>query len=133
VIGIDTNVLARYLVEDDLEQTERARAFLDTACTEETPGFISTPVLCEIVWLLARGYRYDERLVAQTVRRVLSARNLVVQDASVAWEALAHFEAGSADFADYLIALNNRAAGCAYTVTFDRRAARELLFKLLPS
>lgn len=129
--GIDTNVLVRYLVEDDLEQTRRPREFLDGVCTERTPGYLATAVLCEVTRLLLRSYRYDRRQVAQTIKRLLTANNLVVQDAAVAWVALGDFEAGKADYADYLIVHGNSYRECSHTVTFDRKAATYPLFKLL--
>jgi predicted nucleic-acid-binding protein len=131
MIGIDTNVLIRYLVEDDPKQTELARIFLSRMCTADDPGFINHVVLCEVTWLLGRGYRYGRTRIAEVIRGLLTAAELVTQDRDLVWAALKDFEGGTADFPDYLIARLNLASGCRYTVTFDRKAAKHDFFRLL--
>lgn len=131
MIGIDTNVLVRYLVEDDPEQTRLARAYLQRYCNEATPGYINHAVLIELVWLLGRGYGYAKPLLVATLESLLAAVALAIEERAVVRAALDDFVTGKADFADYLIARKNAAAGCQKTVTFDRKAARHRLFALL--
>ena len=80
-------------------------------------------MLCELSWVLARGYGYDRKTVAGVVRRLLSVQELRVENAEAAWRALHYYEKGGADLADYLIGIANRAGKAEATYTFDARAA----------
>ncbi|MGD0837673.1 MAG: type II toxin-antitoxin system VapC family toxin [Polyangia bacterium] len=124
MIGIDTNVLVRYIAQDDPVQSRRATAFVERECTEATPGFVGLIALVEVVWVAESCYAASRGEVAQIVRRMLSARQLVAQDAETVWQALRLFEEGKADFADCLLERSAASAGCKRTVTFDRDAAR---------
>ena len=131
MIGLDTNVLARYLVRDEPRQTRAATRFIEASCTVEAPGFVSLVVLCELVWVLERGYRYSRAQVAGLLRGLLQADDLAVERSELAWQALNAFEEGNADFADYVIGLTAHEAQAETTVTFDRRAGSSPLFRLL--
>jgi predicted nucleic-acid-binding protein len=124
VIGIDTNVLVRYIAQDDPIQSKRASRLIEHECSAASPGFISLIVLLELVWVSESCYRASRDEVAEIVKRVLSTRQLVVQNAELAWKALRLFESGKADFADYLVERIAAAAGCASVVTFDKAAAK---------
>jgi len=132
LIGLDTNVLIRYIVRDDRRQAEAASRLIESQCTRESPGLINPVVLCEIVWVLTRGYGYDRTTTARVVRRILSVREIQVSRAELAWKALRLFESGQADFSDYLIGLVNQLEKADTTITFDRRAAESDLFRLVP-
>jgi len=129
--GIDTNVLVRYLVQDDPKQSAIATNFLESGCTEEEPGFISLIVLCEIVWVLDRAYGYPRAQIASVLRGLLTAAELAIERSPIAWEALRSYEKGNADFADCVIGAINRNEGCVHTVTLDRKAANLTDFFLL--
>ncbi len=129
--GLDTNVLARYIAQDDPEQTPVATAFLETSCTKETPGYVNHVVLCELVWVLRYAYHYPKGTVAEVLKQVLSTAEFTVETPDVAWAALRDFEVGNADYADYLIGHKNQQEGCKTTVTFDRRASKHPLFQVL--
>ncbi len=131
MIGIDTNILVRYVVQDDAVYAAVATAFLEVHCTSDVPGYISHVVLCELVWTLRKVYGLDKADVVSVLDRVLSNAALQVEAPALARAARYDFEAGGGDYADYLIARAHQAAGCAYTVTFDRRASRHPLFTLL--
>jgi predicted nucleic-acid-binding protein len=131
VIALDTNVLVRYLVRDDRRQTSAATRLIETSCTAATPGFVPLVVLCELVWVLERGYRYRRPQVATVVRGLLSADDLAIERSELAWQALNAFEEGKADFADFVIGLSAREAKAETTVTFDRRAGSSSFFRLL--
>jgi predicted nucleic-acid-binding protein len=133
LIGLDTNVLIRYIVRDDHRQAEAATRLIESRCTPEDPGLINPIVLCELVWVLIRGYGYDRRMVAGVVRRILSVRELRVDGAESAWRAIRLYEQGKADFADYLIGLSNQDKKAETTYTFDRTAAESNLFKMVPT
>lgn len=130
MIGLDSNVLVRYLVQDDVEQAKAATALIEGECTDESPGYVDAVVLAEIVWVLTSAYGYPKEAVERVIRQLL--RTAEIEDRDTAWAALRQFEAGAADFADHLIAWRNRAAGCRVTYTFDRRAARERHFAVVP-
>jgi predicted nucleic-acid-binding protein len=131
VIGLDTNVLIRYIVRDDAQQAQAATELIESTCTSDTPGFVNLVVLCEISWVLSRGYGYDRKTVAGVLRNILTAVELEVEESETAWRALATFEKEKADFADYVIGVHNRACGAVPTYTFDRRAADHADFSIL--
>lgn len=131
VRGVDTNILIRYLVEDDAEQTRLVREFMEQSLSEETLGFINHVVLAEVVWLLGKGYQFEKSKVVETLKKLLEVVELEVEDSATVRSALRDFERGSADFVDYLIARKNAAAGCSHTMTFDRKTSRHALFRLL--
>lgn len=130
MIGIDTNVLVRYIVHDDAADARVATKIIERDCSADDPGYISLVVLCELAWVLDRGYGYAKAQISEVIRGVLSVVELEVESRDLAWAALRQFEAQRADFADYVIGLLARQGGAATTVTFDRRAAASDLFTL---
>lgn len=131
MIGLDTNVLVRYVVQDDPRQAAAATRLIEAQCTAEEPGSVTLIVLCELTWVLARGYGYERAAIGGLLRRILSAAELAVERSELAWQALNLYEAGKADFADYLIGLCNQEAEAAVTYTFDRRTRGCRLFHVL--
>ncbi len=121
MIGIDTNVLVRYVVRDDAAQAERAKVVFDELSSEH-PGFLSVIVLVETYWVLTRSYDFSQHQTIGVLARLADVAELVVQDAALVHKALQQAAAG-ADFADSLISQAGLAAGCTATITFDRRAA----------
>lgn len=124
MIGIDTNVLVRYIAQDDAAQSRRATSFIEKQCSAAEPGFVGAVALVEVVWVSESSYRATREEVADIVRRILSIKQLVVQDAETAWKALRLFESSKADFADCLVALGAIEAGCKSVVTFDKQASK---------
>lgn len=124
MIGIDTNVLVRYIAQDDAAQSRRATSFIEKECNEAAPGFVGLVVLVEVVWVSESSYGATRDEVADIVRRILSIKQLVVHDAETAWKALRLFESSKADFADCLVAHSAIAAGCKSVVTFDKQASK---------
>jgi predicted nucleic-acid-binding protein len=129
VIGLDTNVLVRYLVQDDARQASAAAKLIARHCSKEQPGRISLVVLCEMVWVLSRAYRYSLRDIAGVVEKLLQTAELDIEDADIAWAALRLYRSEGAGFADAVIGLCNRRAGCEVTATFDAAAARLATFR----
>ena len=130
MIGLATNVLVRYVVQDDAEQALVATRLIEEGCTTEEPAYISAVVLAELAWVLRRPYGYQRAQVAAVLRQILRTVEFVVEEPTVAWTALAEFESGSADFADCWIGHGNRARGCEGTYTLDFKAARGAHFAL---
>ena len=124
MIGLDTNVLVRYLVEDDPDQAARAREVIEGRCTAEAPGFVNRIVLCELVWVLESCYATPAAAIADTIEKLLRTAELEIDAPEAAWFALAAYRRGATDFADALIGRLNTAAGCDGIATFDRGAAR---------
>jgi predicted nucleic-acid-binding protein len=125
VIALDTNVLVRYLVEDDKKQSALAAALIDRVIADEDTLFVSDVVLCETVWVLSVGYRVGRKEIASVLRNLLRARHLTFAAGDQLIRALDAYEAGKGDFADYLIRGHARAAGCDAVATFDKVLLRE--------
>jgi predicted nucleic-acid-binding protein len=117
--GIDTNVLVRYITQDEPRQAAMAAEYIEKKCTVEQPGYVNHIVLCEIVWVLQRCYKTGRMEVLEVVEQILRTEQFRVQDPQIAWLALAEARNGKADFADYLSVKMNSNAGCDQTVTFD--------------
>lgn len=120
--GLDTNVLVRYVTRDDPEQYRTAKAFLESTCTPEQPGYVNVIILCELVWVLKGAYDASKEEIIRTLDQVLRTRQLQVQHRDQVRMALEDYRRSTADFADCLIGRLNQDAGCASTVTFDQRA-----------
>jgi len=131
MIGIDTNVLVRYLAQDDPDQTKIATAFIEDKCTKDNLGFINYITLCEMCWVLKRLYKTPKEQLAGIIEQLLRTTQLFVQEPQVVWIALEEFKADNADFPDCLIAQINLANYCSSTVTFDVRASNVAGFNLL--
>ncbi|MCF7992545.1 MAG: type II toxin-antitoxin system VapC family toxin [Thiohalocapsa sp.] len=123
MIGIDTNVLVRYIAQDDASQSAQATELIEQVCSAQAPGFIGIVVLVELVWVSENCYGATRAEVAEIVRRILRIRQLVVQEAELVWKALRLFESGKADFSDCVIERTAHATGCTETMTFDQQAA----------
>lgn len=131
MIGIDTNVLVRFLAQDDDIQSPAATRFM-ARLTRERPGFVSAVVLAEISWVLSRAYKTPRAKIAEAIDGLLRSAELIVENADAAYRALGAYQASpSAEFADALIAQTALLAGAAETVTFDKDAASELGLRLL--
>jgi predicted nucleic-acid-binding protein len=124
MIGLDTNVLARLFVEDDIAQARQAREFVAARCTTQDPGFVDRVALCELAWVLASVHDYRRGEIALIIEKLLLSGDLMLEDESSVRSALQTFRTGNVDFADALIGQVNRLRGCAATATFDRKAAR---------
>ena len=124
MIGLDTNVLVRYLVQDDPDQSAKATALMERRLTADEPGFISTVVMAETAWVLQRSYGWSGQDLASILEHILQVDVLVVEHDQQVAEAVSRLNAGEGSFSDALIAAMARGAGCSHTVTFDRRALR---------
>jgi predicted nucleic-acid-binding protein len=131
VIGLDTNVIVRYLAQDDPRQSAAATRFIERSLSPENPGLITGVTLCEVVWVLAECYGADRARIRAVIEGLLSSKQLVVDEADVVWKALRAWTASAADFSDALIGQIVGARGGAKTLTFDRAAARLPGFELL--
>ncbi len=124
MIALDTNVIARFMVEDDPVQMRAARRLID-GLTEDRPGFICREVLIELVWLLESVYRLPRRVVGDVVDQLLCSSTVVIEADDAALLALEGYVGGTADFADLMILAAARAAECEALYTFDRKLSRQ--------
>ena len=130
MIGLDTNIVVRYLVQDDPIQSARATDLVEGRLTERDPGFISLVAMAEIAWVLGRSYRFAARDIANAIERLLRADLLVVEAEQPVFTAMVALKEGRGTFADALIGALNARAGCPRTLTFDRKALRLNGFEL---
>ena len=128
MIALDTNVLVRYLVEDDAEQSARAARLIEGAADQGDALFVAHIVVCEVVWVLQDAYRISKPEVIATLKNLVRARHLELEDVELVRKALADFEAGKGDFADYLIRERSAARGCERVATFDKTLWRDAGF-----
>jgi len=122
VIGLDTNVVARYILRDDAEQWAVAASVIE-ALTPQEPGFITHVTLIELHWLLARKHKTDRDSRLSVLRGLVETEVFEFEDGESVVRALSLAEEG-ADFPDALIAASGDLFGVRETVTFDRRASR---------
>lgn len=124
MIGLDTNVILRYLLQDDPKQTRQANLIVDRQLSERNPGFISLVTVLEIVWVLRSLLKQNPSQIASHLENLLAADSLEVQNEQQVFDAVFDLKRGTGDFEDALIAALNAWAGCSHTLTFDRKAAR---------
>jgi predicted nucleic-acid-binding protein len=129
MIGVDTNVLVRFVVEDDLKQTKRADALFRRAIAKGEHVFISDVVLCELVWVLDAAYRVPREEIADALANVIRAKEVEIGEADAVHRALGAYRAGRGDFADYVIRERALGAGCLSIATFDKRLWAERGFE----
>lgn len=123
MIALDTNVLVRFLVQDDPDQARLASEVIDQL-TESGPGFVGREVLVELVWVLERAYRLGRAEIAGALDGLLASTELVIEGADDIGPALELYRNDGFGFADLMIAAAARRADASEVVTFDRKAAR---------
>jgi predicted nucleic-acid-binding protein len=124
MIGLDTNVLVRYVTQDDAVQSAKATDWIERRLTAENPGFISVVAMAETAWVLERTYGLADRDIAATIERLLQADVLIVESEQQVFTAMIALKKGHASFSDALIGALGAEAGCSHTLTFDRSALR---------
>jgi predicted nucleic-acid-binding protein len=120
VIGLDTNVLVRYLVQDDAAQSKKAGQLIEKAALKGETLYLNLVVLTELTWMLESCYDLNRGQISDVMERILSTRDFEVEERDLTWQALKDFSRGPADFADCLIGHKNKAQGCPHTATFDQ-------------
>jgi len=130
MIGLDTNVLVRYIMQDDAKQAKLASELME-ALTVDEPGFIPVVAIIELVWVLTSSFALVRNQVVQALEVLLQTKEVQVENAEVVWRAVRLYRASAADFADCLIERSAAAAGCARTMSFDRGAVKNCAMTLL--
>jgi predicted nucleic-acid-binding protein len=130
MIGLDTNILVRYLTQDDPIQSPKATEIIERRLSEENPGFVSIVAMVETVWVLDRAYLLDARAIADAIERLLQTDVLIVENEQEVFTAMIALKEGRGSFADAIIAALGNKANCACTLTFDQKALRLSGFEL---
>ncbi len=124
MLGVDTNVLVRFLVRDDEAQFEKARKLIKREVASGRRVFVSHLVLLETEWVLRSRFSLPKSQIIEAISGLLDAADVRFEDESAIEEALFIWKENNADFADCLIGAQNRRLGCRATATFDVKAAR---------
>jgi predicted nucleic-acid-binding protein len=122
MIGLDTSILVRYLTQDDPIQAEQANKIIEDNLTSRNPGFISSIVLVETVWVLEACYDQSKTAIEGIVSSLLTTRQLMVDEADLVYLALKRFSNGNADFSDAFIAVICESRGCTSILSFNKKA-----------
>ena len=130
MIGLGTNILVRYLTQDDPLQSPKATEIIERRLTEAKPGFVSAVVMVETVWVLDRAYGLAAQDIAAAIERMLQTEALAIESEQEVFTAMVALKQGRGSFADALIVELGTSAGCAHTLTFDNKALRLTGFKL---
>ena len=130
MIGLDTNVLVRYIAQDDPIQSSKATELIEQLSDAE-PGFISLVCVVELVWVMQGRYFATKEETVAVLDKLLRIRTLFVENADVALKAVRTYSQSNADFADCLIERSGHHANCSRTVTFDKKAAKTAGMSLL--
>ncbi|HEV7919862.1 MAG TPA: type II toxin-antitoxin system VapC family toxin [Thermoanaerobaculia bacterium] len=131
MIGLDTNVLVRYLTQDDAAQARAADALISHSSENGVLLHIDDLVLCELVRVLRGAYRFDKRTIAAALGKILDTALFSFVDRDLLRRAVERYRHGSGDLADYVIGARNARAGCEITATFDRALRADDTFSLL--
>jgi len=123
MIGLDTNILVRYLVNDDATQYEQATAVIDQAAADQEPCFISIATLLETLWVLRGTYKVSRADILRTVSALIASDLIVLMDEELVAAAVDISRTHNCDLPDALIAEMGRHAGCRHTLTFDKKAS----------
>ena len=131
MIGLDTNVLIRYLTQDHPIQSAKATEVMERRLTPENPGFVSVVAMVETVWVLDRAYSLTAKEISAAVERLLQVEVLAIENEQEVFTAMVALKQGRGSFSDALIAELGTRAGCARTLTFDQKALRLPGFELV--
>ena len=121
--GLDTNVLVRYIAQDDPKQSPQATRLIESLTTD-APGYVSVISVVELVCVLTGCYSSTKNEICEVLETLLRTKEIMVAHADTVWKALRVYKDGKADFADCLIERSANEAGCSHTATFDRDAAK---------
>ena len=130
MIGLDTNVVVRYIMQDDPKQSSLAATLIEKL-TVDDPGFVPLVVVIELVWVLSSSFELARAQITAALEILLQTKEIQVERAEVVWRALRVYQGSSADFADCMVERSAAAAGCLRTMTFDRGATKNCSMTLI--
>src|SRR5450432_2161667 len=123
MIGLDTNVMVRYIMQDDSKQSSLATRIVESL-SAESPGFVPLVAIVELGWVLSSAYDLNRDQLVAAFEALLRTKELVVERGETVWKALRRFRQANGDFGDCLISCSAVTAGCTKTMTFDRGAVK---------
>jgi len=129
--GLDTNVLVRFLVQDDRHQAQKASTYIRRNAAAGKICYINHTVLSELVWVLESAYDYSRREIAEVLEKLLITKQFEIDAKDIIKQAIHDYQNGRGDFADYLIGRINRSKDCDTTTTFDTALKTSSLFTVL--
>jgi len=127
MIGLDTNVLLRFIAKDDWAQTRRVRKIIEAYRGKQKSVYISDISLCETVWTLKSAYKYSKIELIAVLENLSDMEELSFSDLTLFKQATELYKNGKADFADYFLALKNKQVGCEFAYSFDNQLIKESL------
>jgi predicted nucleic-acid-binding protein len=130
MIGLDTNVIVRYIMQDDVKQSRLASTLIEKLTVDE-PGFVPLVAVIELVWVLSSSFELARAQITSALEILLQTKEIQIERAEVVWRALRVYKDSSADFADCLIERSAAAEGCLRIMTFDRGAAKNCSMTLI--
>ena len=131
MIGLDTNILIRFLTQDDPQQSRKAAHEIEKGLSAGQKFFIADIVLCELVWVLETAYGYECRKIAPVLENILRTRQFQFENKDLLWISLADYRNKKGDFADHLIGRAGHKAGCRETLTLDAGLKNHPVFRVL--
>lgn len=131
MIGLDTNVLVRFLIQDDPLQAQKATHFIEKAAQNENDLYLGNIVCCELVWVLESVYEMEKSAVIECLEKILATTQFMIENKDQIYLAIQDFKTSKADFSDCLIGRLNQFGGCEYTVTFDNGTKNLSYFKII--
>ena len=129
--GLDTNILIRYLTQDDPEQSKKATYEIEKKLNAGDEFFVADIVLCELVWVLESAYGYVQQKIVPVLERILRTKQFHFQNKDLLWQSLSDYQNKKGDFADHLIGRVNHNSGCREILTFDARLKNHPFFRIL--
>lgn len=130
MIGLDTNVLVRYIAQDDIKQSALATKLINSL-TKESPGFITVVSIVELVWVMQSCYKSTKMEVVKILETLITTQELMIENTETVIRATRVFSGSKGDFSDCLIERSANKAGCEYSVTFDLDAIKHTGFRSL--
>lgn len=124
MIGVDTNILVRYLTQDDQVQSAIVNDFIETILKNKKKLYVNLMVMCEIIWVLEDCYHYSKQEILEAVQMICNVQVIEIEGREVLLQALQDLSKQTADISDCLIGRFNQFAKCPYTVSFDKRACK---------
>ncbi len=123
---IDTNVLVRYLTEDDPEKAEAVDVLLHKAANGEVKILVPSVVIAELVWVLESFYRLKPEEISELAGAILDTPGIDIQDRSILREALRIYVSKGIDFIDAWIIEFAASKGIKKIYTFDKKHFRNI-------
>jgi predicted nucleic-acid-binding protein len=129
--GLDTNVLVRYLTQDDPKQAAIATKVIEEAAVREEKMLVHPIVFCELIWVLETAYGFPKADIIKILERILRTAQFEISEKDLLWLALGDYRSGKGDFSDYYLGRANERAGAGVTLSFDTALKADPRFQIL--